>query len=369
MDIKFKNENLVSQIRETFTSYDDTENKLTIVLKDEEFEIPKVLTFFLGTTLRNLIRMTPEATHIICPDFESYIFDKFIALSLQGYVDCKTVEAYESVKSCAYDVFGLNKKDATHASDDDKNSDKRYLQSIPKTEKIDRLRCRYCLSKFFQPYNCDRHEKICDKNVNRSDKIPCSLCPTKVKTKSGLQTHMKAKHQSKQLFTCLKCKKNYKNIGDLRRHCYNNKGHDFPLSVTSNKNDNPKSLRKECPTCHLQIFKSKYEDHIKQHKDQMLFKCQVKDCKFSCTRKDNLRRHEKLKHSIHNLNTKPLKKFINKKTNYGYLCPLCAKKFYLPKEIENHMKLKKCQELLCTFCDKKFTIYSNLSRHLKKFHP
>ena len=369
MEVKFKTQNHLLGFRKMVTSFEDEGNAITIILKDEELFVPRIMFYFMGNYFRKLVSESPLCTHIIVPDIHSDTFEKFFELSFEGATTCSSSYQEQELKHLAFGILRLSEKQSTENTmdEDDESDEERNFQSKFKIVADDRLTCKFCQQIFTRPNNCRRHEGYCTKNKERSENQQCELCPLTFQTKNGLQTHLRNKHKGEQIHSCLKCGKKFKNNSDLKRHCYAN-NHQLPLDESSESSSELNTgLRQECPTCHLQIYKSKYNDHLKTHSVNV-FECQEKGCKFTSERKDNLKRHRELKHNIHEINTRPLTKVVKKKTNCSYECPLCSKKFFSHQEIENHMRFQKCENHYCNICGKKFSLKDNLKKHLKKFH-
>ena len=226
--------------------------------------------------------------------------------------------------------------------------------------------CQFCGRFFKSPRNCATHRKICKKNPRKHDtKFECQECGHTVKTKAGLNAHIKAKHGPEKLFKCLqpKCKKEYANLSSLRRHC-DGENHKFPeIEVSLNKKEDKKN--EKCKICHKYIRHWNMDKHMKKHNlEPKKFHCNK--CTYKSNRSDNLLRHKESKHKMVNLDLDAIRKFPFEDQTYA--CGECEMELSSEEEMEDHMALKSCQKLICEICDKQFTMKANLKQHIKKFH-
>ena len=129
------------------------------------------------------------------------------------------------------------------------------------------------------------------------------------------------------------------------------------------------SLKDEikCDLCYRFIKTKNYEwhkmKHLKYHIES--YKCGI--CDYETPRKDNLKRHEALKHDLFNKDFDALRENEASK-HQTYKCPECKKKFDTVKKVEDHLVLSNCKEIICDLCNKKFTLKHNLTKNLKKIH-
>ena len=209
--------------------------------------------------------------------------------------------------------------------------------------------------------------KTCEKNKNRSlETQKCNICYKTFRTKAGLNTHMKNKHSEKSDENkCSTCQKAYKNVSDLRRHC-RIEGHEYPDSGSEDffVHGHVTLPIIKCKICHKKNIENMDYHMYKYHSDDSkVYACD--DCDFKTNRKDNLLRHERIKHKLFNKNFDAIKKTFENQ-NVRYECPLCNKIFKTEDEASDHVFLKNCYELTCTNCGKTFTLKQHLTRHMKK---
>ena len=231
----------------------------------------------------------------------------------------------------------------------------------------DKRVCSYCLEWFERPQACRDHMKTCEKNKNRSlETQKCNICYKTFRTKAGLNTHMKNKHSEKSDENkCSTCQKAYKNVSDLRRHC-RIEGHEYPDSGSEDffVHGHVTLPIIKCKICHKKNIENMDYHMYKYHSDDSkVYACD--DCDFKTNRKDNLLRHERIKHKLFNKNFDAIKKTFENQ-NVRYECPLCNKIFKTEDEASDHVLLKNCYELTCTNCGRTFTLKQHLTRHMKK---
>ena len=83
-------------------------------------------------------------------------------------------------------------------------------------------------------------------------------------------------------------------------------------------------------------------------------------CEYKTKRRDNLLRHERLKHNLFNKNFDSIDRTFEN-NNRKYKCPECLKIMKTKEEVEDHLLSKHCTDLVCPKCRKTF----KLKQHLK----
>lgn len=328
--------NLVDNLIEVLESVNDPFCHITLVLEDETLTVNKMLFLMMTEFMKDILQNIDD-TVIFVPHMSKKSFLGLLEVIYTGESSYKSKEEVDRLSEDIY-AFGFGEstfQKVSKASPESKFT-KTDERNIDRFEVQDKITCKFCLTQFSSNTACKNHEKICDKNPSSEEepKFQCNDCESSFKTEAGLKTHKKLIHQSYGRHKCGSCEKEYKYEHDLKRHC---KIHDH-------KYLNAKVLEETSSTAK--------------------FTCD--DCDFSCTRKDSLLRHQRLVHSIHNLDFDTIKATCTNSVTYK--CPKCKEKFETEKDIKTHMKLKNCKTLKCNICGKIFTLHSNLNRHKKDFH-
>lgn len=369
--------------------YEDPFSTITVSLEDAKVTANKMLFIIMSDFMRQVVTDI-EVSRVIIPHFTEKMFQNLIDLFTIGETMFESeekrtffMENIETLGMRAKD-FHCTLKDlpSINLLDPQKSAEEllgRFHSKIDKFKVDDPNVCTFCLEIFRTKQACKNHEEICVKNPESQEKarFPCSNCNMTFKTKNGLKSHKNAKHRSIEVYGCIKCSKEYKNLSDLKRHCKVWK-HKFPKEFCyESKEANDKTW---CDVCFKFIKTDNFSEHKMNHAPEQ-HKCD--DCDFTCNRKDSLHRHRKLLHHVHNVSISQLEanctaelaiydgqssKVISTPKKLTYTCPKCQKEYHNKKDIAYHLSLKDCSEHICNICNIEFTLKSNLKRHLKKFH-
>ena len=174
-----------------------------------------------------------------------------------------------------------------------------------------------------------------------------------------METHYKNSHSGTQTkFICEVCGKVFTNRANLTRHCDVN-GHK--CSGKSHKMNRKSTQCKLCNKIVVDIdeHNSVYHPNVstKRHK--------CKDCDFQCNRIDNLYRHRRLLHDVHNRDFQAIDKTFKNSKNVEWQCEKCKKVLKSERAIEDHI-INKCNDLICDVCGKQYKLKQHLVRHKKK---
>ena len=323
---------LLSELR----NYNDSENQLTVVLRNGIFKVSKLL-FLLSESkfiLSILEDIGSDASVIIIPEISHLTFSRFIDLVCRGVIDLENLRDKVKLQQLIFLMFGMpllefnseifNDEVYKHADDsdddDDNDNDGLVVRSFESFKGNPNM-CMHCGKLLYDKSTRTRHEKTCVKNRVKSKGHKCDICGKILKTKIGLHTHQDVTHFQKHLtYTCEKCNKKFKHESSLKRH-------------------------------------------LKIHEKNTRYKCDF--CNYKSIRKDNIYRHEEKKHKVYNLDVETLKQQLQ--PNINYKCPQCSRKFTKMEAIK-HLKLTNCNDLTCLYCDKIFTQKSHLRKHLRTIH-
>ena len=310
--------------------FQDPENSILILLKNGSYKISKTLLILSGGVMvQNILKdMDSEVSVIMMPDVDYWTCRSFIDLICHGYSNCQSRKMKQKLQDLAFNLFDL---ETAHFSvilnDDDSEVDSDdediVIENFEHLANEQQDMCIFCGKLFYSKYTRARHEKTCDKNMNKADGYKCTVCQKILKTERGLRSHEKQHiYLSVGPYKCDLCPKTFKHSKDLRRH---SKAHD--------------------------------------KKQKTKFSCD--NCEFKTTRHDNLLRHQKTIHNIVNLDIKTLHKELSDEITYQ--CPQCSRKFRKSDAIR-HLKLERCNDHICVHCEKTFTQKSNLNQHLRTVH-
>ena len=218
--------------------------------------------------------------------------------------------------------------------------------------------CRYCLEYFATPQSCREHLKICNKSGS-VEEYECNNCIKKFKTEKALQYHIKTKHSTaNEKFTCCTCGRKFTNHSDLIRHC-RTEDHIYP---TRDEPNNVSFGFKKCNKCHKYVRYLDYHMERYHSKESREHACDL--CEYKTKRRDNLLRHERLKHNLFNKNFDSIDRTFEN-NNRKYKCPECLKIMKTKEEVEDHLLSKHCTDLVCPKCRKTFKLKQHLKRHFK----
>lgn len=160
--------------------------------------------------------------------------------------------------------------------------------------------------------------------------LNCELCNEFFADHRLLLLHMEVHYQ---IYVCDTCDKLFVKKRKLKKHMKNHEESKSPCSI-----------------CHKFIKPSYMSVHMKNHTEGFYFKCS------HCTEKFPTY-IMRLKH----MNT------VHKVDIYKYHCQVCPKKFYAPKNLNDHVDrchLKKLN-VACDVCGLKFFNKTDLNRHLR----
>lgn len=371
---------------EALEDFDDKYGEVTVTLLDSKVAINRLYLILMSDLMREVMKDV-EHTRLIIPQITEQNFNNLIEILKSGKVffqsQDEVTEFLEDIK-----VFGFKKSqfDQNFIPSfnilEEKDSAEKVLghfhSNIDRFE-VDDITCTYCLAEFSSKQCCENHQEICTKNPDaKTAEFNCSECDSSFYTKNGLKSHIDSKHRFIDFHSCGSCKKKYKHLSDLKRHC-TTQGHTYPFSEGPLSEKEDKNMT-WCKGCFRFIKTENFDDHQSKHKTE--FKCDM--CDFLCNRRDNLDRHKKLHHNAHNVNTDALDDNFTAKMSYcgqdntwkkltatrklTYTCPKCKKKFQTKEDIGLHLSLKNCEEHKCNLCNIEFTLKSNYKRHMKKFH-
>ena len=353
--------------KDTLENFEDKFNEVTVSLDDGKVGVHPMYFIMGNQFTKDLLLQTQEISRIIIPDFKVQTFKTLLHLIVNGEVHLDNNDETESILCLAELLYGMTLE--TFACNHlriynvERKGGKRIVHSIRNSKEH---ACQFCTRKFYSKTSAFRHRKICNKNPRKHDnKFKCHQCNHSVKTKEGLDAHVIAKHGLKQLFKCLTpdCKKEYKNLTSLKRHCrlenHKNPLEEGPLNEHENK------WKEQCKVCHQFVWTWGMEYHMEKHENESKkYACHL--CDYKSNRKDNLDRHKVSRHQIVNIDLEAIRNFPIE--DEIYRCGECEMELSDEEEIEYHMSLKSCKRLTCEYCNKTFTMKANLKQHVKKFH-
>ncbi|XP_055375944.1 zinc finger protein 722-like [Condylostylus longicornis] len=128
-----------------------------------------------------------------------------------------------------------------------------------------------------------------------------------------------------------------------------------PLRQPINESDTNSTTRNRknemCELCGKIVRRSNFEFHMNSHFNRKPFKCDVNNCKMSCSSPSALFSHKKLHSAI--------KEFS---------CDLCSAKFNLKGCLLKHKTTHLEPRLKCDMCDSMFKSKFRLNFHIKNIH-
>ena len=317
---------------------------VTLALKDGHRSCNSFVFLLLGQFWKDLISSLQGKCFscIIVPDVGVQSFDVMIKLLLDGFVT----------------IFHGDKKKVIEDI-------RLFCPKIPSKSIFDvdgkSHICKFCLREFSRKEAKLLHEKTCTGQKRYS----CAECSKKFKTLQAKIIHEKTHKDTNFHYVCPKCGKCFKYHQNLIRHIKSKK-HDYPEeNVYPDSKNITKDADEVCDICHRNV--KRLDHHKKTHhsKKSRKFSCEM--CKFKTDRSDTLATHQYLKHKMTNRKFSKIDEtFKDGKPNYK--CFECEKVFDNFAEIENHLLLKKCEELKCKICEKTFKQKKNLNQHMKNVH-
>jgi len=194
--------------------------------------------------------------------------------------------------------------------------------------------------------------------------FPCTLCGKKVKTKGSLESHMLT-HNSRKIYQCDKCPRQYPRNDTLKRHMkiIHVKMRPYPCDKCdksffqkvdfSNHKEVHLNLQLNCRTC-SKVFSTKrfLADHERYHTTKQGRKeaeCNI--CQKKLFDENSLKRHNKLVHE----DFKPFE------------CSICQKRFAIIGLLNSHKKDVHSEMLKCPRCPRTFR-KEHLKDHILRSH-
>ena len=194
--------------KDALEDFNDKFGEVTASLSDGKIEF-HVMYLLLGKEyLKDILTETPEISRIIIPDFNMSTLEKLLKVVSSGNVHIENSDEEDSLKSLADILYGISFEN--YQCDHRKIQAMQNKRVVHSTGTQDDWYCQFCGRFFKSKRNCVNHRQICRKNPRRHDsKFECTKCGYIVKTKAGLDAHIKAKHGQQKLYKCLQ-KKNAK---------------------------------------------------------------------------------------------------------------------------------------------------------------
>ena len=216
-------------IQETLDNFNDPWSQITVSLSDGNIGVNSLLLTLNNRFFTSLFREHDNYDRLIIPDFDIQTFERYIDLIKIGKTGSSYIEEWQDVLYLAFHVLRLDEDQFT--SEKDNTLKNRLISSFSVRDGNSPTTCQYCLYRFKTKQSRKQHEKTCQKNIESEEVYECSECGKKYLTEQGLHAHITSKHEHLGPFKCLTqtCKKEYKNLQSLVRHCQSEK-HRFPNS-------------------------------------------------------------------------------------------------------------------------------------------
>ena len=288
---------------------------------------------------RDLLEYTGnENVDIIVCEYSKEFIENYVTLCERGEVTYS-----QKVKDEDFETFVENTKRGKELKDE--------------FEIEDNVTCQHCLKVFSNPRTCRRHINTFH-GKDKNTKYNCDLCPKKFKTSNGLKSHITNDHENKEPFQCITCNNVYQNKNELRRHC---KLEQHTYHKRTDKIDEDQM----CKVCYKKVGLGNMQTHLEKYHSEKSRTWICNRCGQSFKRKDNLQRHERYVHHLHEKELTAVDKLYDD-SNRTYKCPECQKTFDTKRDAKNHIVQSQCN-LECEICGKHFSLAQHLKRH-KKIH-
>ena len=362
----------------------DQENDVIISMRDGKITTNKIILSIAGEFWRDLISSVEDGSDrvtIIIPDYTVSTFNTIMEIILNGETNIYTTDdkfipvTHLKKEDKDYYKWGESRDfwwrvcgQSRDEWDNNISKIKWTFQTFDKFTGLSKTECKYCTKNFKSKQSRQRHERHCGQLVKL---WICEVCAKTFKTEIGLLSH-KSTHDdaAPQNFECGSCSKQYKSLGELRRHCGLLK-HNYPVV------EGP-VLEHEarCEVCYDVIPAHCLQNHMtKRHSTQNKFKCD--QCSYETKLNNNYHRHMRLKHNSNNVNLDAIKKHLdffvnpNRNRNWGYECNKCRRLFVSSEAAAEHLSQLNCDAggKVCKICNKKFTMHQNLKTHMRRKHP
>ncbi|XP_032454166.1 zinc finger protein 26-like [Nasonia vitripennis] len=222
--------------------------------------------------------------------------------------------------------------------------------------------CSECPQSYKSKYQLKTHMNI--HRENKSDYMFfCDKCEYRALTKHYLKNHEIRKHSTEYPFECDHCKKRFKIKMDLKFHLGTHSDSQHMCDVCGKMYTSPESLYKHRRVMHLNEYK---------------FKCPK--CWQKLLSQESLDQHlesHKVLHSCDQCDLKFTKKYYVTRhkrrvhmVEKNKLCPVCEKRFVCMATLRVHyLTHAKVKPYLCNVCGFSFTQRSSMMLHWKRKHP
>ena len=263
----------------------DSATSIKLISATQTLFCNKLLLQMASPVLRTLIE---NDSVIFFPDFDSKILNCFIKIVLNG----KAFLNFESEKnelSQLTEILQIQNFEVDNDESPPKVTDEPQYTTTFKVK--NEYTCKYCLDIFSTKQARINHEN----EIHEKEMIQCEQYPKKFKSKIGLKTHVKNKHEKNIHYVCQTCAKVFKNNSDLKRHC-RTENHDYSEIYTEIPDKS-----ETCDICFkivINLHKHKETYHSKNNNNEKKeLKCD--HCDFKTKRKDSLLRHERCVHDMY----------------------------------------------------------------------
>ena len=196
--------------------------------------------------------------------------------------------------------------------------------------------CKHCSKPFGDLGRMNAHINT----THEAKRFQCDQCQKTFTTANSVLTHKVGLHNSQKAFSCEFCGKSFTQKGSMTYHM---KVHD----------DVKKDKSFRCDVCDMAFLRAKLlKIHTKTHRVEKNFKCGK--CEYSGKTTQYLQKHEK----SHTLRAQQ------------YICSLCDLAYLQPIGLRRHEQLKHgmhdadTKSLFCHYCDLPFPHMARLKTHM-----
>lgn len=193
----------------------------------------------------------------------------------------------------------------------------------------------------------------------------CKICNERFTHRFKVCSHIRAKHQPREIFYCPECPQSYKSKYQLKMH----------MNI---HRENKSDYMFFCDKCDYRALAKHYlKNHeIRKHSNEYPFECDhcKKRFKIKMDLKFHLGTHSDSQHMCDvcgKMYTSPESLYKHRRVmhfnEYKFKCPKCWQKLISQESLDNHLESHKVLHS-CDECDLKFTKKYYVTRHKKRVH-